>query len=122
MSKAKTAQESRLLQFSERYNALKSELQTIGFICQGSVQTRRSVCGQPTCRCHSDPNSRHGPYTYWTRKKRGKTVGRKLTAQELSLFQDWIQNNRQLEQILREMRALSARALALLTGKNKHLG
>ena len=121
MPKMTPARESRLLQFSERYKALKAELQAIGFVCQGTVQTRRTPCGQSTCRCHTDPDSLHGPYTYWTRKKGGKTVGRKLTAEERPLFEEWIQNNRQLEQTLREMRALSARALALLTGKNKHL-
>ena len=26
-----------------------------------------------------DPDARHGPYHYWTRKARGKTVGLKLT-------------------------------------------
>ena len=58
---------------------LKAKLQAVGFIGQGSVQTRRIACGSPTCRCHHDPDARHGPYHYWTRKARGKTVGLKLT-------------------------------------------
>ena len=52
-----------------------AELQTLGFIGQGSVSTRRITCGRPACRCHSDPEARHGPYHHWTRKARGKTVG-----------------------------------------------
>ena len=38
------------------------------------------------CRCHHDPDARHGPYHYWTRKARGKTVGLKLTEDELGLY------------------------------------
>jgi len=107
----------RLLKYSDRYNALKAELHAIGFVCQGSVQTRQIACGTASCRCHQDPKDRHGPYHYWTRKQRGKTVGLKLTEEEFPIYRQWIQNNRRLERILREMRNVSARALAFTTGK-----
>ena len=42
----------RLDRYTERDNALKAELQTVGFICQGSVQTRRLECGKAACHCH----------------------------------------------------------------------
>jgi len=111
------AQSERMLKYGERYNALKAELQAIGFVCQGSVQTRRIECGKATCRCHEDLENRHGPYHYWTRKARGKTVGLMLTEDELALYREWIQNNRNLERVLREMRKLSTRALSLTTGR-----
>jgi len=111
------AQDKRLLKYSDRYNLLKAELQTLGFISQGSVHTQRLACGNPGCRCHRDPQDRHGPYHYWTRKQGGKTVGRKLTNEELNIYREWIDNNRKLQRILREMRRVSARALALTTGK-----
>lgn len=110
-------QDKRLLKYADRYSALKAELQTIGFISQGSVQTQLLACGNMGCRCHQDRKHRHGPYHYWTRKLRGKTVGRKLTDEELSIYREWIDNNRKLQRILREMRSVSARALALTTGK-----
>ena len=116
-TKMASAQRQRLIQCLDRYNALKAELQALGFICQGSVQTRKLPCGNPGCRCHRDPESRHGPYHYWTRKRRGKTVGLKLTDPELAIYSEWIENNRKLERILRQMRAISARALALTSGK-----
>ena len=68
--------------YEEQYKALKAQLQTLGFIGQGSVCTRRITCGRPACRCHDDPDARHGPYHYWTRKARGKTVGLRLTEDE----------------------------------------
>lgn len=107
----------RLRRYAERYDALKAELLTVGFVCQGSVQTRQTECGKATCRCHDDPENRHGPYHYWTRKIRGKTVGLMLTDAELPVYREWIENNRKLERIVREMRNLSARALTLATGR-----
>jgi hypothetical protein len=47
-------------------------------------------------------------------KKRTK---RKSTDEELNVYREWIDNNRKLQRILREMRRVSARALALTTGK-----
>jgi hypothetical protein len=111
--------DKRLRKYTERYTEIKAELQTIGFICQGSIQTRQLACGKPSCRCHQDPKHLHGPYHYWTRKRAGKTVGMNLTENELDLYREWIDNNRRLERILREMRTVSSRALALTTGR-KH--
>ena len=81
-------------QYTERYDALKAELQSLGFLFQGSLQTRRIACGKTTCRCYRDTDARHGPYHYWTRKDRGKTVGMRLTEDELVLYQEWIENTR----------------------------
>ena len=106
-----------LRRYEEQYDALKAELQTLEFVGQRSVHTRRITCGRATCRCHDDPDARHGPYHYWTRKARGKTVGLKLTEDELVLYREWIENNRKLERLVKEMRHLSSRALALITGR-----
>lgn len=103
--------------YEKQYDGLKAALQTLGFIGQGSVSTRRITCGRPACRCHTDRDARHGPYHYWTRKARGKTVGLKLTEDELVLYREWIANNRELERIVREMRHISSQALALTTGR-----
>ena len=56
-------------------------------------------------------------YHYWTRKARGKTVGLKLTEDELGLYREWIENNRELERLVKEMRRSSSRVLALITGR-----
>ncbi len=111
------AQNKRMMEYLERYNALRVELQAVGFVCQGSIQTRSIQCGKASCSCHDDPDNRHGPYHYWTRKSRGKTVGLMLTDDELPLYREYIQNNRKLDRLLRQMRNVSARALALTTGR-----
>ena len=53
-----------LRRYEEQYDALKAELQTLGFVGQGGVHTRRITCGRATCRCHDDPDARHSPYHY----------------------------------------------------------
>ena len=57
------------------------------------------------------------PVTYWTRKVRGKTVGLHLTEDELILYREWIENNRELQRLVKEMRHISSRVLALITGR-----
>ena len=76
-SNESTAYDAAMHQYEKQYDGLKAELQTLGFIGQGSVSTRRITCGRPACRCHSDPEARHGPYHHWTRKaKRRHCAGR----------------------------------------------
>ena len=38
----------------------------------------------------------------------------RLTEDELVLYQEWIENNRELERLVKEMRGLSSRVLALI--------
>jgi hypothetical protein len=105
----------RLQAWQQRYLELKQQMQTVGFVCVGSMQTRYLACGSPSCRCHRDPAKRHGPYHYWTRKVRGRTVAVLLRQEEVPLYREWIQNNRQLDRLVREMRSISARLLSLET-------
>jgi hypothetical protein len=96
-----------------RYARLKEELQGLGFVCVGSLQTRYLECGKAGCHCHEDPANRHGPYHYWTRKVQGRTVAVLIGEDDLITYQQWIANNRALEKVVREMRKVAARALTL---------
>ena len=40
-----------------------------------------------------------------------------LTEDEVVLYQEWIENNRELERIVTEMRDISSHVLALITGR-----
>ena len=40
-----------------------------------------------------------------------------VTDDELVLYQEWIENNRELERLVKEMRGLSSRVLAFITGR-----
>ena len=72
-----------------------------GIIC--SIRMTSRVCTNCCCFSVSGPNTRSN--------------GLKLTADELGLYQEWIENNRELERLVKEMRRISSRVLALITGR-----
>jgi hypothetical protein len=114
-----------LLRTSEqRYRELKQEfrqeLEDVGFISVGSLSTTYHTCGNPNCRCHQDPDKRHGPYHYWTRKVKGRTVTVTLKPAQVPLYRQGIENNRRLENLLQEMRRISAEAIS--DAANKLIG
>jgi hypothetical protein len=104
----------RLDRYERRYRALASELASIGYIAQGTLASRFTRCGKPTCACAADPPKLHGPYWHWSTKINGKTVNRRLNAKEAELYSTWIENDRRARELLAEMRAVAADATALI--------
>lgn len=100
----------RMKVYQEQYRVLTERLVETGFIWQGSLQWRMLTCGKMNCACRTDPEARHGPYPYWTRKEKQKTVSKLLSTEEAELYEEWIDNRRQLERIVRAMQKLSRRA------------
>jgi len=108
---------------SEPYDRLKRELVSLaarmGFLLAGSVQSRFFECTRPNnnCRCHDDPANRHGPYHYWTRKVKYKTVSVTLTEEQLAQVRECIETNRTLQRLLKRMERESLRVIARTTAK-----
>ena len=108
---------------SEHYDRLKRELASLaarmGFLLTGSVQSRFFECTRPNnnCRCHDDPANRHGPYHYWTRKVKYKTVSVTLTEEQLAQVRECIETNRTLQRLLKRMERESLRVIARTTAK-----
>jgi hypothetical protein len=100
-------------EYARRYRQLAAQLAKIGLIYSGSVTRRYTRCGTPGCKCHADPPQVHGPYYQWTAKENGKTVTRRLNNIEAQLYQEWIANDRQLRQIIQQMRQIAAKAAEL---------
>ena len=89
------------------------------FFSYGNVTSRNSMpwtkgrgtgCAQTGCRCQGDPPELHGPYLTWTRAVAGKTVTRKITADQQRRYQDWFDNARRLHQLVTELQTLSLKA------------
>jgi hypothetical protein len=113
-------QSKTLMECQQRHIDLAESLARIGFLWPGTVQRQMLTCGKPQCACHRDPGARHGPYYYWTSKKKGKTISRKLTRQEAEILVDWIENRRIADATLKRMMLVSKRALGLtLAAKTK---
>jgi uncharacterized protein DUF6788 len=96
-------------QDQQRYDELKRSIGKLGLIRHGSLVRRFMPCGTLGCRCHDDPPQLHGPYYQWTRKVHGKTVTVRLTEQQAQVLAEWIDNGRQLNEILGQMEAVALR-------------
>jgi hypothetical protein len=106
--------EARLDKCDQQRRELVAQLSDVGFVWHGSVTRSLLTCGKSSCRCHTAPAARHGPYAYWTTKVAGKTVSRLLTPVEAELHEEWIENRRRIEAVVRELKALSAKAARLI--------
>lgn len=102
-----------LADYERRYTEITAQLAGIGLISSGSVTRRYTRCGTAGCRCHADPPTLHGPYFQWTTKVRGKTVTRRLSPAEAALYREWIANDRQLRQLVEQMRQVAAKVAEL---------
>jgi hypothetical protein len=91
----------------QRLRELTEQLTELGFCLPGSLSTRKLRCGNPRCRCRADPPQLHGPYTYWTRKVAGRTVAQLLSPEQAERYRPWIENDRRLRQLVRELEALA---------------
>ena len=90
-----------------RATEITNEIATLGFALPGSLALRYTTCATPGCRCHADPPRPHGPYPSWTRKVAGKTVTRRLSAEQHAQYEPWFQAHRRLRELLGELEALS---------------
>ena len=111
MTRTKTA---RLADHERRYRELAGQLTEIGFIRSGSLALRYNYCGKANCRCHADPPQPHGPYYQWTAKIDGKTINRRLNAEQAQLYRQWIDNDRRLRDVIDKMRSVAAQATDLI--------
>jgi hypothetical protein len=107
---ARATPTQRLANYERRYRQLAEQLAGIGLISSGSVTRRYTRCATPGCRCHADPPQPHGPYYQWTTKINGKTVTRRLNADEAKLYQQWIDNDRKMRKLIAQMRQVAAKA------------
>ena len=86
-------QYERFRELKQRHRVLMKELAGLGWLTDGSVI----------------PN--HPGSWRWTRKVNAKTVAVSLSAAQAELFKTAIANHRKLEEILRELRAVSQEVL-----------
>ncbi|GFP23165.1 hypothetical protein HKBW3S09_00632 [Candidatus Hakubella thermalkaliphila] len=105
----KSRLQNRMEAFKHQQRSLKEELWCLGFLMSGSVSKRMITCGNSSCACRKDPAARHGPYIYWTTKRKGKTVARLIKNEEAQLYMEWVQNRKKLNQIIRKWTRLSER-------------
>jgi hypothetical protein len=82
---------------------LRAGIAGIGPIKRGTLSTRMMKCGKKSCRCHRDPEYRHGPYHWWTTKVKGRSKAVMVPAEMLDAYRSFIGNYRQLRGIIKKM-------------------
>jgi hypothetical protein len=106
--------QDRLAEYEKRHRELAAQIAEIGIVAAGSVTRRFTRCTSVGCRCNADPPRPHGPYWQWTAKVNGKTVTKRLSANEAQLYQEWIGNDRRIRALLAQIRKVDAKATELL--------
>jgi len=106
--------------YKKQFKGLARTLAQLGFIWHGNLQRRMLPCKSPKCACNLEGKPQHGPYPYWTTKVSQKTVTKLLTDEEADLYEEWIENRRQLETTVKKMTEISKKAAKLLLTNRKH--
>ena len=112
-TQATRRREQALRRCQQEYQEVKAQIDSLGYILQGSLRERWMTCGKQGCRCYEDPAARHGPYYQWSWAEERKTRSIYLAAERAQRCREWIQNHRALEKLLKRMRAISLRAARL---------
>ena len=106
--------EENLKKMMKSMRKLKSKLIRSGLIVQGTI-TERRIERKRQRGDRKKSNAEYGPYYQWTFKKDGKTVTVNLSPGQVGEFQKAIDNNKEVEAAMEEMRNLSREILDLST-------
>lgn len=90
-----------------RQRQIAAEIAKLGPCLPGSLVERTTRCGSPRCRCHDDPDQRHGPYPSWIRKVGDRTITRTLSREQAELYRPLFDNSRRLRQLVTELESVS---------------
>ena len=93
--------EEEIKKLNDRCQELANELGSLTLISQGSVMPQPPAAWR------------------WTRKVSGKTVSRGLSAEQADLMKQAISNQRKMDAIIDEMRALTQKAIFALPRKSQ---
>jgi hypothetical protein len=106
-----------LSQIQERIGQIHHVLSEMQYLSSGTLQKRTKLCGNPRCRCATDPAARHGPYYEWSYLKAGKLRHRTLTPQQAKLMRLAIDNNRKIKKLLKAWERQTLRLIGLSAPK-----
>jgi hypothetical protein len=101
----------------EKIAAIKRSLSALEHLSSGTLLKRMKACGNPRCRCASDPAARHGPYYEWSYLKGGKLRHRTLTSEQADIMRLAIANNRKAKKLLRAWEAQTLHLIELKAPK-----
>lgn len=103
-----------LTTLNKRISSLKAKMTDFDYPIRGSLVQTYMKCGKKQCACHKDPSKRHGPYYHFTRKVKGKTVGRLCSKNEVDFLMPYVRQYHELTRVVRQVCELSEQAVILM--------
>src|SRR3990170_2111324 len=83
-----------------RIAKIKQEIAALGDLHPGAVSQQFNVCGNPRCRCKTDPAARHGPYYQLSYAWRRKSTTRFVRKEDLAEVRQQVKNYHRLRQLI----------------------
>ena len=79
---------------------IKGELGGLGDLRPGSLSEQYNVCGNPNCRCKTDPSKRHGPYYQLSFTRKGRSGTKFVKKPQLPAVKKQLQNFARLRKLV----------------------
>lgn len=98
--------------------ALQKALATMDLACAGSLFTTSRRCGKANCRCATDSDARHGPYSTWAHRDRNRVVRHILTREQAQVVRRAIKHHRTIRKLLAQWNRTSALAILAMNERN----
>jgi len=86
----------------KKQKQLIRSLSQIGPVVEGSLSTVRRICGNPRCKCRTDPAKKH-PAMYLTWKENQKTKSLYIPVANQKEAELWSQNYKKLKKQTKEV-------------------
>jgi hypothetical protein len=83
-----------------RIAKIKEEIAALGDLHPGAVSQQFNICGNPRCRCKTDPAARHGPYYQLSYAWRRKSTTRFVRKEDLTEVRQQVRNYHRLRQLI----------------------
>jgi hypothetical protein len=86
----------------KKQKKLMASLSQVGPFIEGSLSTVARPCGNPKCRCRTDPTKKH-PSTYLTWKENKKTKALYIPVAHLEEAELWNANYKKLKKQIKKV-------------------
>ena len=97
----------------ERIARIRDAINTVDYLCSGTMLRRTKLCGSPTRPCASDPSASHGPYYKWGHMKGGRLVHRMVSPEQAAVLRRAVANYRRVKTLLWKWEAETERLIDL---------
>ena len=99
-----------------RRQALAAEIAALPPALPGSLTERLTRCQTEGCHCRAEPAVLHGPYWAWAHRHDGRQVTRAITADQAERLRPFIDADRKLHDLVRQLEDLAVNDVDRLIG------